>query len=82
MIKDYEQFIAHLKRVGRMKLLPQVLLELQREEARAKKLAPQRETATENPSLISGWRTLENGMLTDHPGKSALIDIYKKITDN
>lgn len=82
MIKDYEAFIAHLRRAGRLKLLPQVLRELQREEARAKKFAPTRETAAENPSLISGWRSLENGILTDHSGKRALIDIYKNITAN
>ena len=80
MIKNYEDFIAHLKRTGRLKLLPQVLRELRRDEARTKKFAPRRETAVENPSLISGWRTIENGILTDHTGKSALIDMYKKIT--
>lgn len=79
MIKNYEAFIAHLKRTGRMKLLPQVVRELRTEEARTKKLAPRRETAGENPSLISGWRTLKNGVLTDHTGKSALIDIYKHL---
>lgn len=79
MIKDYEKFVAHLKRTGRMKLLPQVLRELRREKARAEKSAPRTETAENNPSLISGWRTLENGMLTDRTGKSALIDIYKNI---
>lgn len=79
MIKDYPAFIAHLKRTGRLKLLPSVLRELRVEEARAKRNAPRKETAAENPSLISGWRTLENGVLTDNTGKSALIDIYKKI---
>ena len=77
MIQNYEEFIAHLKRTGRLKLLPQVLRELRRDEVRAKRFAPQRETAAENPSRISGWRTIENGMLTDNTGKSALIDIYK-----
>lgn len=80
MIKDYDLFIAHLKRTGRLKLLPQVLRELYREEAYAKRFAPKMETVADNPSLISGWRKLENGVLTDHSGKSALIDIYKKIT--
>ena len=80
MIKNYDLFIAHLKRPGRLKLLPLVLHELRSEEARAKRLSSKTETAAENPSLISGWRTLENGMLTDRSGKSALIDIYKKIT--
>ena len=79
MIKDYEHFIAHLKRTGRMKLLPQVLRELRREEANAKRLSPQKETVAENPALISGWRQIENGILTDRSGKSALIDMYKKI---
>jgi len=79
MIKNYGLFIAHLKRTGRLKLLPLVLHELRSEEARAKRLSSKTETAAENPSLISGWRTLENGILTDRSGKSALIDIYKKI---
>lgn len=79
MITDYDSFIAHLTRTGRLKLLPYVLRELREEEAYTKKLAPRKETAADNPALISGWRTIENGILTDHTGKSALIDIYKKI---
>lgn len=79
MIKDYGAFIAHLKRTGRMKLLPSVLRELRIEEARANKLAPRMETSVDNPSLISGWRKLENGVLTDRSAKSALIDIYRNI---
>ncbi len=80
MISNYGAFIAHLKRTGRMKLLPQVLRELKSERERAGKLTLRKETAEENPALISGWRTLEDGILTDHTGKSALIAIYKKIT--
>lgn len=79
MITDYRAFITHLKRTGRMKLLPKVLRELYREEARAKKLAPRMETAKQNPALISGWRKLENGMLTDRTAKRALIEIYRNI---
>jgi hypothetical protein len=79
MIANYELFIAHLRRTGRLKLLPQVLAELKRDAARSKKFAPRTETAAENPSLIAGWRRLENGMLTDRTAKSALVDIYKKI---
>ena len=79
MIKDYETFVGHLKRTGRIKLLPLVLRELRNEAARAIRLTPKKETAAENPSLISGWRSTENGVLTDHTAKSALIDIYKKI---
>jgi hypothetical protein len=79
MIKNYEIFITHLRRTGRLRLLPRVLRELRREELRAKKFAPKTETAADNPSLISGWRKLENGTLTDRTGKSALIDMYKKI---
>ena len=79
MIKDYEKFIAHLRHTGRLKLLPRVLRELRIEEARAKKFRAKKETAKDNPSLISGWRTLENGVLTDHTGKGALIEIYKNI---
>ncbi len=79
MIRNYEEFVAHLRRTGRLKLLPQVLRELRRDEAYARKFAPRRETAAENPALISGWRTIENGVLTDNTGKGALIDMYKKI---
>lgn len=80
MIKDFPAFLAYLKRTGRMKLLPRVLSELKEKELYVEKRGPRRETAEENPSLISGWRTLENGMLTDHTGKRALLDIYQKIT--
>jgi hypothetical protein len=80
MIKDYEKFIAHLKATGRMKLLPQVLRELKEAEQRVKHLKRGKETAAENPSLISGWRSIEDGVLTDTTGKRALIEIYKKIT--
>jgi len=79
MIKDYQAFRERLARTGRLKLLPQVLRELEEAEARAKKTAPRKETAAKNPSLISGWRSIENGVLTDRTGKRALIDIYQKI---
>ena len=79
MINDYDAFIAHLKRTGRMKLLPLILRELRTEEARANKLSTRTETAVDNPSLISGWRKLENGRLVDTTGKSALINIYRNI---
>ncbi|HVX90546.1 MAG TPA: hypothetical protein VHC20_02805 [Candidatus Paceibacterota bacterium] len=80
MIKDYPKFLEHLKKTGRMKLLPQVLRELKEAAARDAKLAPRTESAKDNPDLISGSRTLENGMLTDTTGKRALIDMYKNIT--
>ena len=80
MIKDYETFITHLRRTGRLKLLPQVLQELRRAEARGRKLAPYKETAHENVSLISGWREIKEGMLTDHSAKGALVEIYRNIT--
>lgn len=80
MIKDADQFIAHLQKTGRLKLLPQVLRELRVAEARRAKLAPKKETAQENPSLISGWRSIENGVLKDRSGKGALVDIYRNIT--
>lgn len=80
MIADYDAFIAHLRRTGRMKLLPQVLRELTVAHARARKVSSRRETAAEHPSLISGWRSIENGVLTDRTGKSALIAIYRNIT--
>lgn len=79
MQAEYETFIAHLKRTGRLKLLPRILRELRMREARAAKLAPRRETAEENPSLISGWRSLEGGLLIDQTGKRALLDIYQRI---
>jgi F0F1-type ATP synthase delta subunit len=80
-MKDVEAFIAHLKRTGRMKLLPSVLRELKQQAARARLTAPRTETAKENPSLISGSRTLADGRLTDNTGKRALLEIYKKITE-
>jgi hypothetical protein len=79
MIKNYDAFIAHLKRTGRLKLLPLVLRELREAEDRAKKFGVKKETVKENPSLISGWRSIENGVLTDRTGKKALLDIYKNI---
>ncbi|MFM2330497.1 MAG: hypothetical protein RLZZ26_4 [Candidatus Parcubacteria bacterium] len=79
MITDYDTFVAHLRKTGRLKLLPQVLRELREESARVKRLGAKKETAKENPSLISGWRSIENGVLTDTTGKRALIDIYKNI---
>lgn len=79
MIADYDTFIAHLRATGRMKLLPEVLRELRTEAARAKKMSGKKETAKENPALISGWRSIENGVLTDRTGKRALIAIYKNI---
>ena len=79
MISNYDTFIAHLRATGRLKLLPRVLRELRTEMAREKTLRSKRETATENPALISGWRSIENGVLTDHTGKKALLDIYKNI---
>jgi hypothetical protein len=78
-ISNYNTFIEHLRRTGRIKLLPQVLRELQVEAAREKNLNQKRETAKENPALISGWRQIEDGLLTDHTGKRALIDVYRNI---
>lgn len=80
MIKDLDGFIAHLKRTGRLKLLRQVLCELKETQARARLTAPRRETAEEHPSLVSGWRSIEDGILTDHTGKRALMEIYQQIT--
>jgi hypothetical protein len=79
MITNYTTFIAHLRATGRLKLLPRVLRELRVEAARAKRLGAKMETAKENPALISGWRKIENGILTDTTGKRALLDIYKSI---
>lgn len=80
MIADYEAFIAHLKRTGRLKLLPQILRELRAEEGRQKHLAPRKETAKEHPALISGYRSFDNGMLIDRTGKRALLEIYQTVT--
>jgi hypothetical protein len=80
MILDYAKFIEHLKRTGRMKLLPQVLRELRALHARELRLAPKKETAKEYSALISGFRTLENGVLTDQTGKQALLTIYQNVT--
>lgn len=80
MIKDYEKFIEHLKRTGRLKLLPAVLREVKAEAARKRQNAAKHETATENPALISGWRELKDGTLRDHSGKGALIEIYRRVT--
>lgn len=82
MITDYDAFIGHLKRTGRMKLLPAVLRELRQEAIRERKRAPRTETAEENPSLLSGSRTIGNGLLTDTTGKRALLDIYQKIVSS
>lgn len=79
-MKDAEALIAHLRQTGRLKLLPQVLAELRTMLAREKKLAPRTETAKENPALISGSRSIKDGLLTDTTGKRALLDIYQKIT--
>ena len=81
MIHDYDTFMTHLKRTGRMKLLPAVLRELKAETARKQKLMPRKETARENPALISGWRTVEDGVLTDRTAKGALIAMYRKVTN-
>ena len=76
----YEDLKKHLERSGRLKLLPKILRELKTRAAREELLAPRKETAKENPSLISGSRTFENGILIDHTGKRALIEIYQKVT--
>jgi hypothetical protein len=76
----YADLKKHLERTGRLKLLPKILRELRTREARAKAVTPRRETAAENPSLISGWREVKDGVLTDRTGKRALIDIYTNVT--
>lgn len=80
MIKDYKVFREHLEKTGRLKLLPRILRELKEAEMQAKRLAPRTETAKEYPALISGSRTIENGILTDTTGKRSLLEIYKHIT--
>ncbi len=81
-MKNIDTFIAHLERTGRLKLLPQVLGELRAEEAREKNRVAHTESAKENPSLISGSRSIKDGVLTDNTGKRALIEIYQNSTAN
>jgi len=76
---DYDTLTAHLKRTGRMKLLPRILKELQVREAKTRALTSRKETVKDRPDLISGWRSIENGILTDRTGKRALLDIYQRI---
>ena len=76
----YDALLKHLKRTGREKLLPQILRELKRREARERLTAPRKETAKEHPALISGYRQLKDGMLADTTGKRALLEIYRNIT--
>lgn len=76
----FDELKKHLERTGRVKLLPRILAELKERAAREAKLAPRKETAKENPDLISGWRTIENGVLTDRTGKRALVSIYQRAT--
>lgn len=33
-----------------------------------------------NHTLVSGWRAQSDGLLVDHSGKQALIDIYQQVT--
>ncbi|MGH7174742.1 MAG: hypothetical protein ACREGR_00050 [Minisyncoccia bacterium] len=80
MTLTFDQLKGHLTRTGQMKLLPQILRELKENAARAKMRAPRKENAKQHPALISGSRTLEEGMLTDTTGKRALIEIYQNIT--
>lgn len=79
MIKDFDAFIAHLKRTGRLKLLPAVLRELKVEAAREEKLAPRHESASAHHGLIKGWREIRDGVLEDHTAKGALIEIYRQV---
>ncbi len=75
----FDTLITHLERTGRKKLLPQILRELKQREASERARNMKKETAHENPSLISGWRAVEDGVLTDTTGKRALLEIYQKV---
>jgi hypothetical protein len=75
----FDTLKAHLERTGRVKMLPKILRELKQREAREIAQNVKKETAHENPSLISGWRSIENGVLTDTTGKRALLEIYQKV---
>jgi hypothetical protein len=79
MKMTFDTLTDHLKRTGRMKLLPRILRELQQREARERTQNVQKETVHQNPSLISGWRSIEDGVLTDNTGKRALLEIYQKV---
>ncbi|MGB4076533.1 MAG: hypothetical protein WBK28_02400 [Minisyncoccia bacterium] len=77
MTLTFDTLHKHLTRTGRLKLLPHLLRELKEKEARDAKRAPKKETAKAHPSLLSGWRSIENGLLIDRTGKRALLEIYK-----
>lgn len=46
----------------------------------AKKEGITAENVSVNPDLIRGWRARGQGMIVDHSGKRALIDLYRAIT--
>lgn len=97
-----EKLIVHLRSAGRIGLLPKLLRELKRTEARRETLAASVEvahakdadaalkeaaalgivakSAKVNHTLVTGWRARANGVLIDHSGKQALIDIYQHVT--
>jgi len=97
-MKEEEAFIklvAHLKEKGRLKILPQLLRELETQAKRKQSREPMLEVANEkvkttseagkakrvvNESLLSGWRLTTADTLIDRSGKRALIDMYRKIT--
>ncbi len=76
---DAERLIKHLKDTGRIKLLPQILKEVRKNTLRQKRTVGGTETAKENPSLVSGFRTVQKGILHDATAKNALIQIYRNI---
>lgn len=99
--KIVSNLVAHLKSVGRMKLLPRILRELKAMGVRNHSSASVVEVAHEkdsgsaltraaaegveakhtvvNASLLSGFRARGKGILVDHSGKRALIDLYRKV---
>ena len=94
--------ISHLRRTGRMKLLPKIARQLRTIDARRLTLFGYLEVANEkesasalaaaqaanivtkrvrvNPDLIQGWRARSGDRLVDHSAKSALLNIYQKVT--
>lgn len=75
----FDMLMEHLKRTGRTRMLPLILRELKQRDASARAKNVQKETAKENPSLISGWRSIEDGVLIDTTSKRALLEIYQKV---
>lgn len=74
---DTEQVLAYMRHRGHLSLLPQVLSILEREQPRP---ASKTVTAAEDPRIVGGSYTLDGYMLEDRTYRTALVQLYKKIT--